>query len=40
MAYKPLMELHQQLVGHLSRAELQELSRLLEKARLSVAWDS
>lgn len=33
---KPVMELHQQLVGHLNRSELKELSRLLEKARLSV----
>lgn len=30
---KPLKELHQGLLGHLSRAELQKLSRLLEKAR-------
>lgn len=34
---KPVMELHQQLVGHLSRPELNELSRLLEKARLTAA---
>lgn len=33
---QPLAELHQQLLGHLTRAELKELSRLLEKARLSV----
>lgn len=33
---KPVMELHQQLVGHINRSELKELSRLLEKARLSV----
>jgi len=31
------MDLHQQLVGHLSRSELKELSRLLETARLGVA---
>lgn len=36
---KPVTDLHQQLVGHLSRSELKELSRLLEKARLSVAGD-
>lgn len=30
---KPLEQLHQALVGHLSRAELQSLARLLEKAR-------
>ena len=30
---KPLEELHQGLLRHLSRAELQKLSRLLEKAR-------
>jgi DNA-binding MarR family transcriptional regulator len=30
---KPLAKLHQSLIGHLSRQELQELSRLLEKAR-------
>jgi MarR family transcriptional regulator, 2-MHQ and catechol-resistance regulon repressor len=29
----PLEELHRGLVGHLTRAELKELSRLLEKAR-------
>ena len=30
---KPLEQLHQSLVGHLSRAELESLSRLLERAR-------
>jgi DNA-binding MarR family transcriptional regulator len=30
---KPLEQLHQDLVGHLSRAELESLTRLLEKAR-------
>jgi DNA-binding MarR family transcriptional regulator len=30
---KPLEQLHRQLVGHLSRAELASLARLLEKAR-------
>jgi DNA-binding MarR family transcriptional regulator len=29
----PLQELHQTLIGHLSRTELKELTRLLEKAR-------
>ena len=33
---KPLDELHQSLIGHLSRKELDELSRLLEKARQTV----
>ncbi len=32
----PVMELHKQLIGHLTQAELKELSRLLEKARASV----
>lgn len=32
----PLANLHHQLIGHLSREELEELSRLLEKARRSV----
>ncbi len=31
----PLMELHRSLLGHLSRAELKELVRVLEKARAS-----
>ncbi len=30
---KPVLELHRELIGHLSRKELTELSRLLEKAR-------
>ena len=30
----PVSELHQQLIGHLTREELKELVRLLEKARL------
>ncbi len=30
---QPLQELHQQLLGHLSKKELGELTRLLEKAR-------
>jgi DNA-binding MarR family transcriptional regulator len=33
---KPLMELHKSLMGHLSAAELKELSRLLEKSRESL----
>lgn len=32
----PVNELHKQLVGHLTQAELKELSRLLEKARISL----
>lgn len=32
----PVNELHKQLIGHLTQAELKELSRLLEKARISV----
>lgn len=30
---EPVLQLHRQLMGHMSRDELQELSRLLEKAR-------
>ncbi len=30
----PVSELHQQLIGHLTRGELKELVRLLEKARV------
>ena len=33
---KPVNGLHKQLMGHLTRAELRELSRLLEKARTSL----
>lgn len=33
----PVAELHEKLVGHLTKAELKELSRLLEKARRSLA---
>lgn len=32
----PVNELHKQLIGHLTQAELKELSLLLEKARISV----
>ncbi len=32
----PVNELHHQLIGHLTPTELKQLSRLLEKARLSV----
>lgn len=32
----PVNELHKQLIGHLTQAELKELSHLLEKARISV----
>ena len=34
---QPLMKLHQELIGHLSPVEMQELVRLLEKARLSLS---
>ena len=33
---EPVNELHKQLVGHLTRSELKELSRLLAKARTSL----
>ena len=36
----PVGELHKQLIGHLTQAELKELSRLLEKARVSVQNNS
>ena len=32
----PLDERHHQMIGHLTRTELKELSRLLEKARTSL----
>lgn len=32
----PVMHLHEKLIGHLTREELQQLSRLLEKARQSL----
>ncbi|MEZ6031522.1 MAG: MarR family transcriptional regulator [Planctomycetaceae bacterium] len=32
----PVTELHRQLIGHLTQTELKQLSRLLEKARLSM----
>ena len=32
----PVQDLHRSLIGHLTRAELQELIRLLEKSRRSV----
>jgi DNA-binding MarR family transcriptional regulator len=34
---EPLMKLHQVMIGHLSPAELRDLIRLLEKARLSLS---
>jgi DNA-binding MarR family transcriptional regulator len=37
---KPDIDLHKQLIGHLTRKELKELSRLLVKARLSLAEES
>lgn len=33
---QPVLELHTKLVGHLSRTELKELIRLLEKARVNL----
>lgn len=33
---KPVSDLHKQLMGHLTRTELKELSRLLEKSRTSL----
>jgi DNA-binding MarR family transcriptional regulator len=33
---RPVLELNKALLGHLTRAELKELSRLLEKARTSL----
>ena len=33
---QPVMQLHRELMGHLTRAELKQLSRLLEKARQSL----
>jgi DNA-binding MarR family transcriptional regulator len=33
---EPVIDLHKQLTGHLTRAELTELSRLLEKCRLGL----
>ncbi len=35
----PLAELHRSLIGHLTRKELKELSRLLEKARQSAEYN-
>ena len=32
---EPVNQLHKQLIGHLTRSELKELNRLLEKARTS-----
>jgi MarR family transcriptional regulator, 2-MHQ and catechol-resistance regulon repressor len=37
---QPVDDLHKKLIGHLTQAELRELSRLLEKARLSLTdWN-
>ncbi len=33
---RPVLDLHRRLMGHLSKSELRELVRLLEKARVSV----
>lgn len=37
---KPVLALHEKLMGHLSRAELKQLSRLLEKARERLSADA
>ncbi len=37
---KPVIKLHKQVIGHLTRKELKELSRLLVKARESFAGDT
>ncbi len=34
---QPVLELHQQVLGHMTRTELADLNRLLEKARLNLA---
>ncbi|HEY4261806.1 MAG TPA: MarR family transcriptional regulator [Schlesneria sp.] len=36
---KPVEELHKDLLGHMAKTELTELSRLLEKARLKIQLD-
>jgi DNA-binding MarR family transcriptional regulator len=36
---QPVLELHHRLLGHLTREELKELSRLLEKSRLTPGDD-
>jgi DNA-binding MarR family transcriptional regulator len=36
---RPVNQLHTKLMGHLTRSELRELSRLLEKARLSLTGE-
>lgn len=37
---EPVAELHRALLGHLSKSELAELSRLLEKARLKIQLEN
>ena len=37
---KPVIKIHKQVIGHLTRKELKELSRLLVKARESLADDT
>ena len=37
---KPIIKLHKQVIGHLTRKELKELSRLLAKARESMGDDT
>lgn len=37
---EPVKQLHQQMLGHLTRNELKELNRLMEKARESLGEDA
>ncbi len=37
---EPVLELHRSLVGHLTRTELKDLNRLLEKCRQSIQNDA
>jgi DNA-binding MarR family transcriptional regulator len=37
---QPLLEMHQRLLGHLDRSELETLSRLLERARAPLVEES
>lgn len=37
---EPVAQMHEKLVGHLTKAELKELSRLLEKCRQSLSNDA
>lgn len=37
---RPLIELHKELLGHMDRADLEQMSRLLEKARESLVIET